>query len=69
MRRLYSQIKRLQKDPEMLDKHNQIIKQQQDVGVIEEVTKYNILTAGKTYYMPHQLIVREDSYNKITHCI
>ena len=54
MRRLYSQIKRLQKDPEMLDKHNQIIKQQQDVGVIEEVPKYNILTARKTYYMPHQ---------------
>ena len=52
----------------MLDKHNQIIKQLQDVGVIEEVPKYNILTAGKTYYMSHQLIVREDSYNKVTHC-
>ena len=43
----------------MLDKYNQIIKEQQDAGIIEEVPKYNIPVAGKTYYMPHQL-VRED---------
>ena len=60
MRRLYSQINRLQKDPEMLDKYNQIIKEQQDAGIIEEVPKYNIPTAGKTYNMHHQLVVRED---------
>ena len=59
-RRLYSQIKRFQKDLEMLDKYNQIKKEQQDAGIIEEVPKYNIPTAGKTYYMPHQLIVQED---------
>ena len=41
-RRLYSQIKRLQKDPEMLDKYNQIMKEQQDAGIIEEVPEYNI---------------------------
>ena len=44
----------------MLDKYNQIIKEQQDAGIMEEVPKYNIPTAGKTYYMPHQLVVRED---------
>ena len=38
-RRLYNQIKRLQRDPEMLDKYNQIIKEQQDAGIIEEVPK------------------------------
>ena len=59
-RRLSSQIKRLQMDPEMLDKYNQIIKEQQDAGIIEEAPKYNVQTAGKTYYMPHQLVVRED---------
>ena len=50
----------MQKDPEMLGKYNQIIKEQQDAGIIEEVPKYNIPTAGKTYYMPHQLVVWED---------
>ena len=50
----------MQKDPEMLDKYNQIIKEQQDAGIMEEVPKYNIPTAGKTYYMPHQLVVRQD---------
>ena len=59
-RRLYSQIKRLQKDPEMLDKYNQIMKEQQDAGIIEEVPEYNIPAAGKTYHMPHQLVVPED---------
>ena len=44
----------------MLDKCNQIIKEQQDASVIEEVLKYNIPTEGKTYCMPHQLVVRED---------
>ena len=41
----------------MLDKYDQIIKEQQDGGIIEEVSKYNIPTAGMTYYMPHQLVV------------
>ena len=56
-RRLYSQIKSLQKDPKMLDKYNQIIKEQEDAGIMEEVPKYNNPTAGKAYYMPHQLVV------------
>ena len=50
----------MQRDPEMLDKYNQIIKEQQYAGIMEEVPKNNIPTAGKTYYMPHQLVVRED---------
>ena len=52
----------MQKDPEMLDKYNQIMKEQQDAGIIEEVPEYNIPTAWKTYYIPHQLVVREDRF-------
>ena len=44
----------------MLDKYNQIMKEQQDAGIVEEVPKHNIPPAGKTYYMPHQLVVWED---------
>ena len=58
-KRSYSQTKRSLKHPEMLDKYNQIIKKQDDAGIIEEVPKYNTPTAEKTYYMPHQLVVRE----------
>ena len=50
----------MQKDPEILDKYNQIMKEQQYAGIIKEVPKYNIPTAAKTYHMPHQLVVRED---------
>ena len=37
------------------------MKDQQDAGIIEEVPEYNISITGKTYHMPHQLVVREDS--------
>ena len=46
--------------PWMLDKYNQIIKEQQHASIIEEVPKYNIPTVGKTYDMLHQLVFRED---------
>ena len=44
----------------MLDKYNQIMKEQQDARIIEGAHKYNIPAAGKTCYMPHKLVVRED---------
>ena len=59
-RRLYSQIKRLQNDPKIMDKYNQIIKEQENEGIIEEKPKYNIPTAGKAYYIPYQAVVQED---------
>ena len=41
----------------MLDKYNQITKEQQDARIIEGAHKYNIPAAGKTCYMPHKLVV------------
>ena len=43
----------------MFHKYNQIIQEQQDAGAIEEVPKDNIPTVGKSYYMHHQLVIRE----------
>ena len=51
-RRLYSQIKRLQKDPKIMDKYNQIIKEQQNAGIIEEKPKYNIQQQGRLTIFP-----------------
>ena len=59
-RRLYSQIKRLQRDPEMLDKYNQIIKEQQDAGIIKEVPKIIFQQHRRLTICPHQLVVQED---------
>ena len=59
----------MQKDPKVLDKYNQIMKGQQDAGIIEEVPKYNIPTSGKTYYMLHQLIVPEDRVTTKLHIV
>ena len=36
------------------------MKEQQDAGIMEEISKYNNQTAGKTYYIAHQLVILED---------
>ena len=37
-----------------------IMEEQRQAGVIEEVPEEVVPEVGKTYYMPHQAVVRED---------
>ena len=38
----------------------EIMKTQEQSGIIEEVKKDEIAVVGKTYYMPHHAVVKED---------
>ena len=47
----------------MLKRYDAIMKEQKETRIIEEVSTEEIPEVGRTYYMPHQAVVRE---NKIT---
>ena len=52
-----SQIGKLQKEPRLLEECNNIIREQEDAGIIEKVDE--LPSAGEVHYMPNQIVVRE----------
>lgn len=57
--RLKSQVRRLEKEPGVLEEYDSIIKQQLKDGIIERVM--NLEKAEKVHYLPHQGVVRKDA--------
>ena len=57
--RLKSLGKKLRKDPQTLDKYNEILIEQVESGVIEQVTELE--PAEKTYYLPHMAVIRAEA--------
>lgn len=57
--RMKGQLKRLRKEPEVLDEYNSIIKEQLSSGVIEKVAELE--ESGKIHYLPHQAVIRRDA--------
>lgn len=57
--RMKGQIKRLGKEPEILEEYDSIIKEQLRSGVIEKVAELE--GAGKVHYLPHQAVIRKDA--------
>lgn len=51
------QIKRLKREPEVLEEYDLIIKDQLSSGIIERVT--DLEGACKVYYLPHQAVIRK----------
>ena len=56
--RLRNLKKKLEKEPEMLQKYDQIIKNQLDEGIVEKVKTEPIM--GEVTYSPHRHVIRED---------
>ena len=56
--RLKNQVKKLRHTPESFEKYNDIISQQVQDGIIEQVSEME--PAGKTHYLPHRAVVREN---------
>ena len=52
-------LRRLQKDPLLCLEYKGIMEEQEKNGIIEEV-RDNEGLVGKTYYMPHQAVIRND---------
>ena len=57
--RMKSQIKRLKREPEVLQEYDSIIKDQLSSGIIERVT--DLEGACKVHYLPHQAVIRKDA--------
>lgn len=57
--RMKGQIKRLKREPEVLEEYDSIIKDQLSSGVIESVTELE--GARKVHYLPHQAVIRKDA--------
>ena len=54
------QLKRLKREPEVLNEYDLIIKEQLSAGVIEKVSALEEL-AGNVYYLPHHAVIRRDA--------
>ena len=57
--RMKGQIKRLKREPEVLEEYDSIIKDQLSSGVIESVTELEEVC--KVHYLPHQAVIRKDA--------
>ena len=56
LRRLKTQVARLEKEPEVLMEYALIIQNQLEAGIIERVIELE--KAPKVHYLPHQAVVR-----------
>ncbi|XP_074620271.1 uncharacterized protein LOC141879055 [Acropora palmata] len=57
--RMKGQLKRLRKEPEVLDECDSIIKEQLNSGVIEKVAELE--ETEKVHYLPHHAVIRRDA--------
>ena len=57
--RLRTQMRRLEKDPDILKEYGNIIEEQLQAGVIEKVAELE--NAPRVHYLLHQAIVRKES--------
>ena len=58
LKRLNSLTKRLERNPELLQRYDDIIKEQLQDGVVERVTES---AKGKQFYLPHKPVVRQSA--------
>ena len=57
--RMKGQLRRLRKEPEVLDEYDSIIREQLSSGVIEKVAELE--ESDKIHYLPHQAVIRRDA--------
>jgi hypothetical protein len=56
--RLDKLVLKLDKKPELFQRYREIIKEQEEQGIIEKVTQQ---PQGREFYLPHKLVVRESA--------
>eukprot|EP00794_Sanderia_malayensis_P005856 gene5856-biopygen4856 len=56
--RLSNLVRRLQREPALLERYDEIIQDQLQQGIVERVTEES---AGKEFYIPHKPVVRENA--------
>ena len=63
--RLKSLNRKLRKTPDILKEYDDVIRNQLELGIIEEVTE--LAEMGEVTYLPHRAVIRED--HETTCCI
>ena len=58
--RLERQFKKLQGSPELLSEYDAIIKEQEEMGIVERVKAVGECEMGKVHYLPHHPVIRAD---------
>ena len=58
--RLKSLLKRLKVNANVLKEYDNVIREQLNLGIIEDVTYSNPKPLGKVHYLPHRAVVRQD---------
>ena len=61
LQRLNSQMRKLKKDPHLLEEYDLVIQEQLRDGVIEAVSDLEVPEVGRTQYLPHHAVVRRDA--------
>ena len=61
LQRLNSQMRKLKKDPHLLEEYDLVIQEQLRDGVIEAVSDLEVPEMGRTHYLPHHAVVRRDA--------
>ena len=64
--RLNSLVKRLQKDPELFEKYDEIIKDELNKGIVEKAPSE---ANGKEFYIPHEPVVRKSAESTIVRIV
>ena len=59
-KRLHGMFTKLRKDPVLLKEYHSIMKDQENAGIIERVNSNQTSEVGKTHYLPHHPVIRED---------
>ena len=58
--RLISLLRRLQKNPKLLKEYDEVIRNQEEEGIIEKIPEDVIVKPGRIHYLPHHPIIRND---------
>ena len=58
--RLFNLLRRLKPTPDMLNQYDSIIREQIKNGIVEVVQSSSDGPAGRTHYIPHHAVIRED---------
>ena len=58
--RLKSLLKRMKVNSSVLKEYDNVIREQINLGIIEDVTESNPKPLGKAHYLPHRAVVRQD---------
>ena len=57
--RLQKLVGRLERQPELFQQYEEIIKEQEEQGIIDKVLETSCAQRGKEFYLPHRAVVRE----------